>query len=144
MGTIPAVSVILPTHNRPDFLSEALASLIAQKESRWEAIIVDDASDIPVDIRSYGDQLRGRARVFRHTYPQGGAAAKNTGITHAAAPLLAFLVDDDIYAAVYLSRDIDLLDRRREVAVLYMGASWFGSARETSCRTSETELKLTP
>ena len=34
MGTIPAVSVILPTHNRPDFLSEALASLIAQKESR--------------------------------------------------------------------------------------------------------------
>jgi len=35
MGTIPAVSVILPTHNRPDFLREALASLIAQKESRW-------------------------------------------------------------------------------------------------------------
>ena len=142
MGTIPAVSVILPTHNRPDFLSEALASLIGQKESRWEAIIVDDASDIPVEIRSYGDQLRGRAKVIRHTYPQGGAAAKNTGITHAAAPLVAFLDDDDIYAADYLSRAIDVLDRHREVDVLYMGVSWFGAGRESSERAYEAAMKI--
>jgi glycosyltransferase involved in cell wall biosynthesis len=132
----------LPTHNRPDFLSEALASLIAQKESRWEAIIVDDASDIPVDIRAYGDQLRGRARVFRHTYPQGGAAAKNTGITHAAAPLVAFLDDDDIYATDYLSRAIDVLDRHREVDVLFMGVSWFGARRESSEQAYEAAMKI--
>ena len=142
MGTIPAISVILPTHNRPDFLSEALASLIAQKESRWEAIIVDDASDIPVDISAYSDQLRGRAKVIRHTYPQGGAAAKNTGITHAAAPLVAFLDDDDIYAADYLSRAIDVLDRHREVDVLYMGVSWFGAGRESSERAYEAAMKI--
>ena len=142
MPTIPAVSVILPTHNRPHFLSEALASLIAQKESRWEAIIVDDASDIPVDIRAYTDQLRGRARVIRHTYRQGGAAAKNTGITYAAAPLVAFLDDDDLYAADYLSRAIDVLDRHREVDVLYMGVSWFGAGRESSELAYEAAMKI--
>ena len=142
MATIPAVSVVLPTHNRPHLLSEALASLIAQKESRWEAIIVDDASDIPVDIGAFSDQLRGRARVIRHTYPQGGAAAKNTGITHAAAPLVAFLDDDDIYVADYLSRAIDVLDRHREVDVLYMGVSWFGAGRESSEQAYEAAMKI--
>ena len=86
MGTMPAVSVIVPTHNRPHLLSEALASLIAQKESRWEAIIVDDASDIPVDIRPYGDQLRGRARVFRQrtrkAEPQPKTRALPTRLPH--------------------------------------------------------------
>jgi glycosyltransferase involved in cell wall biosynthesis len=142
MATIPAVSVILPTHNRPHFLREALASLIAQKESRWEAIIVDDASDIPVDISAFSDQLRGRARVIRHTYPQGGAAAKNTGITHAAAPLVAFLDDDDVYATDYLSRAIDVLDRHREIDVLYMGVSWFGAGRESSELAYEAAMKI--
>jgi len=142
MGTIPAISVILPTHNRPHFLREALASLIAQKESRWEAIIVDDASDIPVDVSAFSDQLRGRARVIRHTYPQGGAAAKNTGITHAAAPLVAFLDDDDVYATDYLSRAVDVLDRHREVDVLYMGVSWFGAGRESSERAYEAAMKI--
>ena len=142
MGTVPAVSVILPTHNRPHFLSEALASLIAQNESRWEAIIVDDASDIPVDTSAFSDRLRGRARVIRHAYPQGGAAAKNTGITYAAAPLVAFLDDDDIYAADYLSRATDVLDRHREVDVLYMGVSWFGAGRESSERAYEAAMKI--
>ena len=142
MATIPAVSVILPTHNRPHFLREALASLIAQKESRWEAIIVDDASDVPVDISAFSDQLRGRAKVIRHTYPQGGAAAKNTGITYAAAPVVAFLDDDDIYAADYLSRAIDVLDRHAEVDVLYMGVSWFGATRESSERAYEAAMNI--
>ena len=142
MSTMPVVSVILPTHNRPHLLGEAIASLIAQKESRWEAIIVDDASDIPVDIRPYKDRLRGRARVIRHTYRQGGAAAKNTGITHAVAPLIAFLDDDDVYAADYLSGAIGVLDRHREIDVLYMGVSWFGAKRESSERAYEAAMKI--
>jgi glycosyltransferase involved in cell wall biosynthesis len=142
MSPIPAVSVILPTHNRPHLLGEALASLIAQKERRWEAIIVDDASDIPVDISPYSDRLDGRARVVRHTYRQGGAAAKNTGIAHATAPLVAFLDDDDVYADDYLSRAIDVLGRHRELDLLHMGVSWFGARRESSEQAYEAAMKI--
>ncbi|MDE2565169.1 MAG: glycosyltransferase family 2 protein, partial [Burkholderiales bacterium] len=75
----PRVSVILPTHDRPALLQEALASLQAQTFGDWEAVVVDDASDPPVR-NDWGDA---RVRVVRHEAARGGAAAKNSGIAQA-------------------------------------------------------------
>jgi glycosyltransferase involved in cell wall biosynthesis len=140
MGVTPAVSVIVPTHNRPQLLNEALASLVGQKESRWEAIVVDDASAPPASLGEFGDRLSGRIKVVRHATPQGGAAAKNTGIAHASAPLLAFLDDDDTYAPDYLSRAIDVFERHSEIDVLFMGVSWFGAKRAAGERAYEAAM----
>lgn len=73
---MPRVSVILPTHNRPVLLVEALTSLLAQTFTDGEALIVDDASTTPVTIDE-GDR---RIRVLHYSLSQGSAAAKNTGI----------------------------------------------------------------
>ena len=40
----PRVSVVMPTHNRAGFVGRAVASVLAQTESDFELIIVDDAS----------------------------------------------------------------------------------------------------
>ena len=121
---MPRISVIMPTHNRPVLLAEALASLRAQTFSDWEAVIVDDASSPPVT----ADDRDARIHVLHHKVAQGGAAAKNTGIKSALGEILAFLDDDDLYAPQYLERALDILDRHPGLDVVFMGVSWFGTA----------------
>lgn len=122
-STQSRVSVILPTHNRPDLLREALTSLQDQTFPDWEAVIVDDASSPAVEF-SPNDA---RIRILRHDAAQGGAAAKNTGIQNARGEILAFLDDDDCYAPRYLERALNVLDQHPEIDVVFMGVTWFGS-----------------
>src|SRR6202044_3757817 len=53
----PAVSVIMPTFNRREFLEPAIASVFAQTFEDWELIIADDGSSEPT---------RGYLRALRH------------------------------------------------------------------------------
>ena len=119
----PAVSVILPTHNRPELLLEAIDSLLLQTRTDWEVLIVDDASTPPAVVSDDP-----RIRIVRHDSGKGGAACKNTGIALTRAPVVAFLDDDDLYAPTYLERALGVLDRNSELDVVFMGVSWFGSA----------------
>lgn len=115
--------VILPTHNRPALLAEALASLRVQTCADWTAWVVDDASD-PAVSAAWDDA---RIHTLRHDHAEGGAAAKNSGIRAAQGEILAFLDDDDCYAPTYLARARDVLDRHPDLDVVFMGVSWFGS-----------------
>ncbi len=119
---MPLVSVILPTHNRPGLLSEALDSLIRQTVTDMEVVIVDDASTPPASLDDP------RSRIIRHDISLGGAAAKNTGIHNASGKVLAFLDDDHLYAPRYLERALEVLDHHPGVDVVFMGVSWFGTA----------------
>lgn len=119
---MPRVSVILPTHNRPRLLVEALDSLNKQTITDWEVVIVDDASVTPVSLNNP------HLRIIRHDISLGGAAAKNTGIRNASGKVLAFLDDDDLYAPQYLERALEVLDHHPELDVVFMGVSWFGTA----------------
>ena len=119
----PVVSVIVPTHNRPRLLAEAIGSLREQTLQDWEAIIVDDASVPPAVVPDDG-----RVRLVRHDMAQGGAACKNAGVALARAPVVTFLDDDDLYAPEYLRRALDVLDRYADLDVIFMGVAWFGSA----------------
>jgi glycosyltransferase involved in cell wall biosynthesis len=88
------VSVIVPTHDRADYLSVALDSLAAQQTKEpYEVIVVDDGSsdDTP------GVAHRAGARYIRHDPPRGANAARNEGARAAGADLIA-LIDDDVYA----------------------------------------------
>jgi glycosyltransferase involved in cell wall biosynthesis len=123
LPTSPRVSVILPTHNRPTLLREALDSLCVQTFTDWEAIIIDDASTPAVTL----DRDDARVRIIRHEIAQGGAAAKNTGIQNARGEILAFLDDDDCYEPRYLERALDVLDHHPALDVVFMGVTWFGS-----------------
>lgn len=136
---MPRVSVIIPSHNRPALLREALASVLAQTFGDWEAVVVDDGSMPPIAL---GNVDR-RVRVVRHAPAQGGAAAKNAGIGLAAGEILAFLDDDDLWASNYLQRALDVLDRRPELDLVFIGVSWFGEASDWGQRSYENSMART-
>jgi glycosyltransferase involved in cell wall biosynthesis len=90
----PVVSVVVPTHDRADYLAVTLDSLDDQDlDEPYEVIVVDDGSrDATPSIAR-----RGGVRYVRHDPPRGVNAARNEGARNAAAELIAF-VDDDVHA----------------------------------------------
>lgn len=118
------VSVIIPSHNRPALLQEALSSVLGQTLPPAEIIIVDDASAPPVSLPASRNGVP--LRLLRHEQVRGGAAAKNTGAQAAQGKLMAFLDDDDLWAPTYLEHATALLARHGDIDVLFMGVDWFG------------------
>ena len=89
---MPLFSIVIPTHDRPDFLAEALASVQAQRCTDFECIVVDDCSTTPAVIP--GDD---RFRVIRRAVNGGPAAAVNAGLAEARGDYVIRLDDDDLF-----------------------------------------------
>src|SRR5690348_6937914 len=113
----PAVSAILPVHNRADVLSRAISSVMEQRLIEWELIVVDDGStDRSVEVaQSFADE---RVRVLRLETNRGGNAARNAGIRAAKAPLIAFLDSDDSYLPEKLERVAHHFGQRPQLDLL--------------------------
>jgi glycosyltransferase involved in cell wall biosynthesis len=93
------VSVIVPTHDRPALLRDALASLGRQTYENWEAVVVNDAGG---DVRPVVGALGAKARHIRLAARRGPSAARNAALAEARGAVLAFLDDDDLYAPEHL------------------------------------------
>lgn len=125
----PLVSIVLPTHNRPALLQEAVDSVLHQTEPRWELIIIDDASDPPVRPDQFPD-YHGRIHVHRNDHAEGGAASKAFGTKLARAELIAYLDDDDLYDPEYVNAANSVFKHLPELGVLFVGVEWFGQNAE--------------
>ena len=90
----PLVSVVIPVFNGERFLREAVQSVLDQKYSPVEIIVVDDGSTDGTSAvaRSLGETVR-----YLHQTNQGPAAARNRGIEHAQGSLIAFADADDLW-----------------------------------------------
>jgi glycosyltransferase involved in cell wall biosynthesis len=86
----PALSIIIPTFNRPHLLPGAVQSALEQTFKDLEVIVVDDASPEPVVLPEH-PQLT----VLRLATNQGGAAARNIGAKAARGRWITYLDDDD-------------------------------------------------
>jgi GT2 family glycosyltransferase len=106
----PDVTVVVPTHDRPDGLAAALAALRAQTlpAEHFEVVVVDDGSDPPARA---GEGVR----MLRHGRPRGPAAARNAGWRAARAPLVAFTDDDCVPSPGWLEALVAAADGDRVV-----------------------------
>lgn len=118
---MPKVSVIIPTHNRPEFLHSAITSVLNQTFQDFEIIVVDDASkdDTHNVINCINDR---RIKYIRHEINKGVSAARNTGITASTSDFIAFLDDDDEWMPEKLGKQVDLIENKSPgVGVVYTG-----------------------
>jgi glycosyltransferase involved in cell wall biosynthesis len=91
----PEISVVVCTYRRAAKLSACLDALARQTiRRRAEVIVVDDGPDDATAA------VAGRYEVqlLQHTHNRGPAAARNTGICAASAPVVAFTDDDCVPA----------------------------------------------
>lgn len=113
----PAVSVVLPVHNRADVLARAISSVVKQTLEQWELIVVDDGStDGSAEIaESFHDR---RIRVIALGVNRGGNAARNAGIREAQSPVIAFVDSDDAYLPQKLEKVVAHFNNRPELDLL--------------------------
>lgn len=115
------VSVIIPTYNRRGFVTEAVASVLAQKGVSPEIIVVDDGSTDGTEraLEPFGDKIR----VLRRAHA-GVSAARNSGIRSARGEWLAFLDSDDLWLPAKLRSQLDFFAVHGELRVCQTEEIW--------------------
>jgi GT2 family glycosyltransferase len=108
----PTVSVVVPTHGRPESLSRCLKALASQTLARdvFEVIVSDDGSPTPLSaiVAPFVDRISVRLVRRQHAGP---AAARNEGARHARGRLLAFTDDDCVPAPNWLELLVERMRR---------------------------------
>lgn len=112
------VSVIIPTRNRCNLLDSAIKSVMEQEYPFIEIIIVNDNSNDGTI--SYLEQYQYLDNIIIITLNKsvGGAEARNIGIKKAKGYYIAFLDDDDVWHPNKISRQIDILNRNDNIAIV--------------------------
>jgi glycosyltransferase involved in cell wall biosynthesis len=106
---MPKVSVIIPTHNRAEFLRSAITSVLNQTFQDFEIIVIDDASKDHTReiIANFNDA---RIKAIHNQVSKGAAGARNIGIMNSNCEYIAFLDDDDEWLPEKLKIQTCLLD----------------------------------
>jgi glycosyltransferase involved in cell wall biosynthesis len=108
----PFLSVVIPTHDRPERLASCLEALARQDlpKQRFEVIVVDDGSPrSPTQaVEAVGDRLQ--TTLLRQAR-SGPAGARNAGAGRARGALLAFTDDDCEPAPGWLTALADAASR---------------------------------
>ncbi len=98
------ISCIIPTRDRPDYIAESVASVLAQDHSNLELIIVNDGV---IAVPAFDDP---RIRIL-NSGQAGAVPARNLGAAQAKGEAIAWLDDDDVWTdAHFLTSCADRLN----------------------------------
>ncbi|GEM_PF-717990 len=118
---MPLVSIIMNCHNSGKYLREALDSVYQQtfKDYEiifWDNLSTDNSAEIALD---YAEPLR----YFRGEEFLPLGAARNAAIEKASGKYIAFLDCDDIWLPYKLEKQLELLDSKKELGLVYSDCS---------------------
>ena len=121
----PPVSVIIPAYGVASYLGEALASLVAQDWSDFEAIVVDDGQTVEV-AQAFAPFATERRFRLLQTDNRGVATARNRGIAASRGRYVSFLDGDDRYLPSYLMAMIHRIESDSRLGFVSCDAVYFG------------------
>jgi glycosyltransferase involved in cell wall biosynthesis len=112
------VSIIIPTYNRVNLISETLDSIIAQSYKNWECLIVDDGStdDTAALITDY---IKKDARFQYHQRPvnrkKGANACRNYGFELSKGKYIKWFDSDDLMCPDFLEKQVLVLEQNKDL-----------------------------
>ena len=139
----PFFSVVVPLYNKERYVRRCLDSILAQKFSNFEVVVVDDGStDHGLAILGVYDDPR--IRLIRQ--PNGGvSAARNRGIAEARGQWIAFLDADDEYLPLFLQKVAACAKQFRDAGAIYARAAWMkGESQVNQPRDHLQDTTLLP
>ena len=148
MSSAPAVSVVIATYNRANYLAETIDSVLSQCFQNFELIVVDDGSTDETRriVAPYGSRVR-----YLYQENRGPSAARNLAARNASADWISIQDSDDLCLPNHLETLYGYADKHPESGMVFANGSYLGGPahnRETiipaakSRRLSERGVRL--
>jgi len=93
------VSIIIPTYNRANLISETLNSILSQTYQNWECLIIDDGStdNTALIVQEYiNKDSRFQYHIRPNNRPKGANACRNYGFELSIGGSIIWFDDDDL------------------------------------------------
>ena len=115
----PLVSVVMPSMNQPEFIDDAITSVLSQDYPNIELIVADggsrqDTLDILVKRQSQDRRLRYFSRPDR-----GPAHALNDAMASVRGSIIGWLNSDDLYTSGAVSRAMAVMADQPNLLMVY-------------------------
>ena len=106
------VSIIMPSYNTAEYISESIQSVQAQSYKNWELLIVDDCSadDTDIVVKSY--LVDERIKYFKNEKNSGAAISRNRALREAKGKWIAFLDSDDLWTVDKLEKQVKFMEEQ--------------------------------
>ena len=127
------ISVIIPCYNQGQYIDETLESVYNQSFQDFEIIIVNDGSTDNFTNKKLKEIKHNKVRLLE-TSNQGLSQARNNGIKISTGKYILPLDSDDKIGEKYLEQANEILDKRKDVKIVFGNAEYFGD------RTDKLEL----
>ena len=117
------ISVVVPSYNHARYISQTIASILAQTSAPFEVIIVDDgSSDGSQELLTKIDDPRIRINLLEKN--MGACAAMNIAVQMTRGDLVAVCNSDDLWEPNKLERQLAVIRRSPHIGAVYTNVSW--------------------
>jgi glycosyltransferase involved in cell wall biosynthesis len=118
MKSPPLISIIIPTYNRAEFISQAVESVLGQTMHEWELLVVDDGStDNTCEVLA---AYRRDPRIhYFYQLNQGQSVARNEALRMIQGDFVGFLDSDDLWAPDKLEKQLAILEANPHVDIVH-------------------------
>lgn len=124
---IPFFSVLMCTYNRAQLLPRAITSLLAQTETDWELIIIDDGSTDNTFEVLQPYILKHENIRYMYQQNRGLGSSRNAGVLAACGLFVTFLDSDDEYLPNHLLIRKTALVQNNDVHFIHGGIEVIGN-----------------
>lgn len=129
---IPAISVIVPLYNAEKYVGDCLDSILGQKFTNFEVIVVDDCStdSSPAIVESYRDKFGGRLTLIKTKQNSGNAGytARNKGLSFSRGEYVWFVDADDFISNTALE-ELYTAAKEFDADIVYTGRRYIYSSK---------------
>lgn len=123
------VSVIIPYYNKKDTINRSVESVLNQTYTNWELIIVDDKSEVPLEVKEDWNSPQ-KIICIKNEDNLGPGLTRQRGLDIARGEFICFLDSDDYWLPDFLSECLKLhLDNRSLCATYSQSKMIDGSLR---------------
>lgn len=126
------ISVICPLYNKEKYIAQTIESVLTQRYSDWELVLVDDGStDQSLSIaQAYRTAHPNRIRVFSRVdsppdkHKRGANVCRNIGLAQAKGSHVLFLDADDLLLPHCLSQRAEAIEKMPEYALYVFNVAY--------------------
>ncbi len=115
---MPKVSILMPTYNQAQYITEALESAVKQTYDDFELLVLDNVSTDNTEeiVRAYLDDKR---IIYRKNETNiGGVNNFNKAVEMATGEYIKFLFSDDLLIPTALAEFVKVLDENENVSLV--------------------------